>query len=202
MPNRVRRREPRAGAVGAAAMPSAARRAGAEGGDTTCRSGSAGRPLVRRDDPDAILGKPARDDDWRFPPFRFSNYTEIIKAGWPDDDIERFILRDLGRTFHALGRERQEQELERGVELTHTKWDALIAATAEQLALTHDLPVPSWVDEPERFLDETWVLAEGRTAREFCLMFAPGPFLRHGAVPDPGEFNERTGDTSEWEPRS
>ena len=148
------------------------------------------------------MGKPDHDDNWRFPPFRFSNYTEIIKAGWPDDDIERFILRDLCRTFHALGRERQRQELERGVELTHTKWDALIAAAAEQLALTHDHPVPSWVDEPERFLDETWVLAEGRTAREFCLMFAPGPFLRHGAVPDPGEFNERAGDTSEWEPRS
>ena len=40
------------------------------------------------------MGKQNHDDDWRFPPFRFSNYTELIEAGWPEDDIERFILRD------------------------------------------------------------------------------------------------------------
>ena len=141
------------------------------------------------------------DSDWRFPPFRLSNYTEIIEAGWTDGEIERFILRDLPRTFHGLDRERQLEELDRGVELTHTRWDALVAAVAEQLALSHHLPVPAWIDEPERFLDDTWVLAEGEEMRQLCLMFAPGPFLRHGAVPHPGEFDERAGDTSEWEPR-
>ena len=55
VPNRVRRRELPAGAVGAAAVPSEAGRAGAEGGDTARRSGSAGRALAPRDDADAIM---------------------------------------------------------------------------------------------------------------------------------------------------
>jgi len=53
---------------------------------------------------------------------------------------------------------------------------------------------------PERFLDETWGLAQGALNRRLCLMYAPGPFLRHGAVPHPDEFNERAGDTDEWAP--
>ena len=60
--------------------------------------------------------------------------------------------------------------------------------------------MPAWIDEPERFLDETWVLARGPLNRRMCLMYTPGPFLRHGAVPHPDEFNERAGDTDEWAP--
>ena len=146
------------------------------------------------------MNAPTHADDWCLPPFRLSNYTDMIRAGWTDGELERFILRDLPRQFHAMNRETQRRELERGVDVTGTRWDALIAAVSEQLAMTHDLPVPAWIDEPERFLDETWVLARGALNRRLCLMYAPGPFLRHGAVPHPAEFNERAGDTDEWAP--
>ncbi len=138
--------------------------------------------------------------DWRLPPFQLSNYTNMVRTGWTDDELERFILRDLPRQFHALDRDLQRRELERGADVTGTRWDALIAAVSEQLALTHDLPVPTWINEPERFLDETWVLAQGPINRRLCLMYAPAPFLRHGAVPHPSEFNERGGDSNEWAP--
>ena len=65
------------------------------------------------------MNAPTHADDWRLPPFRLSNYTNMIRAGWTDGELERF---------------------------------------------------------------------------------APGPFLRHGAVPHPDEFSERAGDTDEWAP--
>lgn len=163
-------------------------------------SPGAGRGIAKGTGPATLETRGTRDGRRRLPTFRFSDYADCVRAGWTGNELERFILRDLPRKFHGLSRRRQQEELERGVGLTGTRWDALIAAMAEQLALTHDLPVPAWVDEPERFLDETWVLAQGPTARQYCLMFAPGPFLRHGAVPDPDEFDERTGDTSGWGP--
>ena len=43
--------------------------------------------------------------------------------------------------------------------LTGTRWDALLAATAEHICELHGHPVQSWMDEKERFLNETWVLA-------------------------------------------
>ena len=61
-----------------------------------------------------IMNASTRADDWRLPPFRLSNYTNMVRAGWTDGELERFILRDLPRQFHALNRETQKRELERG----------------------------------------------------------------------------------------
>ena len=41
------------------------------------------------------------------------------------------------------------------------------------------------MDEPERFLDSTWVLSPIPEIRMNSLLFAPAAFLRHGAIPDP-----------------
>ena len=61
-------------------------------------------------------------------------------------------------------------------------------------------PRPAWVDEPERFLDSTWVLSPLPSIRMHSLMFAPAAFLRHGAIPDPRDLDRRRGERYAWTP--
>ena len=80
------------------------------------------------------------------------------------------------------------------VPLTHTKWDAL------HVAWLHGHEAPAWVDEPERFLDSTWVVSPIPEIRMHSLMFAPAAFLRHGAIPDPRDLDRRGGERCDWAP--
>ena len=96
------------------------------------------------------------------PRLRLSAYTDAIADGWPDWDVERAIVCGLPRGFHALRREAQEAALRERPPLTGTRWDALLAAMVEHLAWIHNLETPDWVDEPERFLETTWVLPKTR----------------------------------------
>ena len=134
------------------------------------------------------------------PRLRLSAYTDAIADGWPDWDVERAIVCGLPRGFHALRREAQEAALRERPPLTGTRWDALLAAMVEHLAWIHNLEAPDWVDEPERFLERTWVLPKTSIMRRDALMFAPAAFLRHGAIPDPCDLDARGGERGEWMP--
>ena len=134
------------------------------------------------------------------PEFRLSLYTTPIIEKWPDIDIQRAIVCSLPRRFHRLEREEQNEALRERVRLTSTRWDALLAAMVEHLAARHGLATPDWVNEPERFLADTWVLPSARSIRRNAVMFAPAAFLRHGAIPDPRDLDARGGDYEEWAP--
>ena len=62
------------------------------------------------------------------------------------------LISDFPRRFHQSSRDRQKYALQEPPRLTATNWDSLLAATAEQIAITHDHRVPDWCDEPERSL--------------------------------------------------
>ena len=64
-----------------------------------------------------------------------------------------------------MDRDAQRRVLEQAPPLTGTGWDALLAAMAKYLAELHGHPVQQWMDEPERFLDETWVLDTNTSVR-------------------------------------
>ena len=132
--------------------------------------------------------------------FTLSAYIEGIREGWPEPDIERLIVCGLPRDFNILGKAEQREALAERVPLTHTKWDALLAAMVEHVAWLHGHERPAWVDEPERFLDTTWVLSPIRSGRMESLMYAPAAFLRHGAIPDPRDLDSRGGERHEWVP--
>ena len=134
------------------------------------------------------------------PHLSLQDYANAVKQGWPEDDLGRAIIHDLPRRFHALSEDGQRQVLKNAPTLTGTRWDALLAATAEYLCELHGHSVQPWMDEPERFLDETWVLAWTPSIRSKALAFAPPAFVRHGAVPDPRELDERGGERREWVP--
>ena len=123
-----------------------------------------------------------------------------VREGWPEGDIQRWIVCGLPREFHALGSADQLEVLAERVPLTCTKWDALLAAMAEHLARLHGFEQPAWVDEPERFLDTPWVLSPVPVIRMEALMYAPAAFLRHGAIPDPRDLDRRGGEPYEWTP--
>lgn len=134
------------------------------------------------------------------PHLSLQDYANAVEQGWPEDDLGRAIIHDLPRRFHALSEDEQRQVLKNAPALTGTRWDALLAATAEHICELHGHPVQPWMDEPERFLDETWVLAWTPSIRSNALAFAPPAFVRHGAVPDPRELDERGGERREWVP--
>ena len=133
-------------------------------------------------------------------PFTLVAYTEGVREGWPESDIERWIVCGLPRDFNVLNAAQQRAALAERVPLTNTKWDALLAAMVEHVAWLHGHERPAWVDEPERFLETTWVLSPIRSGRMESLMYAPAAFLRHGAIPDPRDLDSRGGERYKWTP--
>ena len=129
-----------------------------------------------------------------------ADYIVGIVEGWPEGDIERWIVCELPRQFHRRSAAEQREALAERVPLTRTKWDALLAAMVEHVARLHGHEPPAWVDEPERFLDSTWVVSELPLIRINALMFAPAAFLRHGAIPDPRDLDARGGERYDWTP--
>ena len=105
-----------------------------------------------------------------------------MDEGWPEE------------AFTEVGRPSRRAALVELVPLTGTKWDALLAAMVEHVAWLHGHERPAWVDEPERFLDATWVVADTPWTRLYSVIFARAAFLRHGAVPDPRDLDARGGE--------
>ena len=78
------------------------------------------------------------------------------------------------------------------------EWDALLAAAAEHLAVIHGETPPHWTRDPRRALARPWWcwdavhdLPEGE--RQLQLDAAPGAFRRRNVIPDPRDFDPRTG---------
>ena len=128
------------------------------------------------------------------------DYAEAVLSGWPASDLERAVLHDLPRRFHDLPPDAQAAVLAAAPPLTRTRWDALIAATAEHIARLHGHGLPAWIDEPERFLDRTWILPDAPFMRWNAIVYAPAAFIRHGALPDPRDLDARGGERYAWTP--
>ncbi len=57
------------------------------------------------------------------------------------------------------------------------RFDAAIAALVEHHLANDNLPIPHWVNEPSKFLDQEWTVSRF-TEREDC----PRAFQRHGVI--------------------
>lgn len=127
--------------------------------------------------------------------FSVADYVAVIEDGRDDRERYRMLIRDLPRRFHAAGRTAQAFSLQQAPKLTRTRWDALLAAVAEHMAILHDLPIPDWVDDPERFLRIPWMPLH-RLPALYATAFidSPGAFVRHGTLVDPSELNSRGGE--------
>ena len=132
--------------------------------------------------------------------FTLRGYTRGIEEDWPAEDTYRWIVCQLPRSFHGRSAAEQRAALAERVPLTGTKWDALLAAMVKHVAWLHGHERPAWVDERERFLDTTWVVADTPWTRLYSVIFAPAAFLRHGAIPDPRDLDARGGERFAWTP--
>lgn len=134
--------------------------------------------------------------------FSLLSYRQAI-VKWPEDDVwrYRYLIHQLPREFHSLSQAEQAAALLERPELTgQRRWDSFLAAIVEHIARLHDHPVPAWVDEPGRFLERPWVVAETRLAGWDSVLFAPAAFIRHGVLPDPRDLDGRGGEKHEWLP--
>ena len=127
-------------------------------------------------------------------------YAAAIEDGWTDAELLRAVLHDLPRRFHALSHAAQANVLADVPPLTGSRWDALLAATVEHVCALHGHTSPAWVDEPGRFLAETWVVTDVPSIRMDAIAFAPAAFIRHGALPDPRDLDHRCGEHRAWVP--
>ena len=104
-------------------------------------------------------------EGYELQPLVIADFLRGIEEGWPEEDVARWIVCQLPRSFHARSAEEQHEALRERVPLSGTKWDALLAAVVEHVAWLHGHERPAWVDERERFLDSTWVLPDTPWAR-------------------------------------
>lgn len=125
-------------------------------------------------------------------------YAAAIEDGWTEAELLRAVLHDLPRRFHGLSRSAQAALLADVPPPTGSRWDALLAATVEHMCALHGHTAPGWVDEAERFLAETWVVTDVPSIRMDAIAFAPAAFIRHGALPDPRDFDQRCGEFRAW----
>ena len=64
------------------------------------------------------------------------------------------------------------------------RFDALLAAVAEDLCIHAGETPPSWVHAPSRFLDRAWWVSGLPSARAAALVHAPASFRRRGVMID------------------
>lgn len=130
------------------------------------------------------------------PAFRVSEYAETILLGRSDTERYRMLVCDLPRRFHAASPDVRARCLADPPPLTSTRWDALLAAVAEHVAILHGCSIPSWCDEPERHLRIPWApLSElSGGAPSSAWIDAPGAFVRHGVLIDPASLDARGGE--------
>lgn len=76
-----------------------------------------------------------------------------------------------------------------------SRWDAMLAATAEHVCLQAGAPVPGWTAAPSRFLDQWWFpmsdivgfLPKGLAV--YAVSHSPGPFAVRGIMIDPSTLD-------------
>lgn len=134
-------------------------------------------------------------------PFSLADYARLAQTKHLSaESIYRAIVCDLPRSLHQLDAEAQRRILSKAPPLSHTPWDALLAATAEHFAERHGHETPPWTNERERFLDKPWHARTKLHYRQWeAALYCPGAFTRHGTPIHPSDLDSRGGDEP-WKP--
>lgn len=105
-----------------------------------------------------------------------------------EDAAFRVVLQlatDLARADHAL---RVALCVTPPALSGNSKFDALLAGTVEWKLSTDDLPVPLWVGEGARILNEPWDVEPVPALQETARQRTPDVLRRHGIYLDPAEL--------------
>jgi hypothetical protein len=106
----------------------------------------------------------------------------------PDGDPWLWIRQFLDDFYQAPLEARAALIAERPELTGEPRFDAYLAALAEYLAVHYELPVPTWVEEPERFLEQWWFPTQFRSLHAMAIEQGPASFRRRGIFVDQTEF--------------
>lgn len=107
------------------------------------------------------------------------------------DDMRNFwvCIGDFLDDWYAANRDQREEMLrEEPPKTGDPRFDAYLAALAEHLAVTCNLPVPEWTGKPERFLDRFWFPTAFKSLHATALVESPAAFRRRGIFIDRTAF--------------
>jgi transcriptional regulator with XRE-family HTH domain len=115
--------------------------------------------------------------------FRLADLADQIRA--TDDEQRRMRLvfeflrgaQEDGRPVQLLGAAEPGPTGDR-------RFDALLAAIAEDLCVHADIPPPSWVNDPDRYLDGFWWVSNLPSARARAVVHTPASYRRRGVMLD------------------
>ena len=68
------------------------------------------------------------------------------------------------------------------------RFDAVIAAIVDHVLTAAELPLPTWVGEPERTVRPEWDVEPVRALRDAARVVTPDAIRRHGIWLDPAEL--------------
>lgn len=99
-----------------------------------------------------------------------------------DGENLRFAVREFLDEFELLPRKELMQRAidARPAPTGSAPADAYLGALGEHLAVTRDLDRPSWVTEPDRFLDRFWFLSAVPGFPPLAIVQSPAAFRRRG----------------------
>ncbi len=125
-----------------------------------------------------------------YQPLTLHQVAEHIHAelNRPDGDPWLWIRQFLDDFYSAPPENRAEMIAERPELTGDPRYDAYLGALAEYLAVHYHLPVPSWVEEPERFLDQWWFPTQFKSLHAMAIVQSPASFKRRGIFVDQTEF--------------
>ncbi len=64
------------------------------------------------------------------------------------------------------------------------RWDALLAASSEEMAIQRHVPIPDWTKGVR--LENTWYVTDDPAFNDYLLTHSPPPFRSRGVMIDPG----------------
>lgn len=105
-----------------------------------------------------------------------------------DGDPWLWIRQFLDDFYAASPENRATMIAERPALTGDSRFDAYLAALAEYLAVHYQLPVPAWVEEPERFLEQWWFPTQFKSLHALAIVQSPASFKRRGIFVDQTEF--------------
>jgi hypothetical protein len=106
----------------------------------------------------------------------------------PDGDPWLWVRQFMDDFYAATPQSRAALIAERPEPTGDPRFDAYLAALAEYFAVHYQLPVPAWVNEPERFLEQWWFPTQFKSLHALAIVQSPASFRRRGIFVDLTEF--------------
>ena len=106
----------------------------------------------------------------------------------PDGDPWLWVRQFMDDFYAATPEVRATLIAERPDLTGNPRFDAYLAALAEHFAIHYQLPIPRWVNEPERFLEQWWFPTQFKSLHALAIVESPAAFRRRGIFVDKTEF--------------